>query len=62
MMGRGKKIEPSLCLGGEFAHGDTLYVGVYLGSSTAFGVKCLLDKFPRTYGIQTQRHWFIVGS
>lgn len=62
MMGRGKKIEPSLCLGGEFAHGGTLYIDVYLGSSTAFGVKCLLDKFPRTYGIQIQRHWFIVGS
>lgn len=36
--------------------------GVYLGPSTGFGVKCLLDKFPRTYGIQTQRHWFVVGS
>lgn len=57
MMERGKKIEPSLCLGGEFANGDTLYVGVYLGSSTAFGMKYLLDKFPRTYGIQ-----IVVGS
>lgn len=41
MVRRGKRIEPSLCLDEEFAHGDTLYVGVYLGPSTAFGVKCL---------------------